>query len=142
MIERDPVTQPADFPHRTLLVIEWGSGSPERGIWRGGRVVAYRTEARPAPVNYGCLPGTLNPVDGSEVDAVWLGEPRAPGTLATLGPTGLLWLADGDHKVVYGDTAGAAPLLAWFEPEPDRGAKLLGADDALAWLADKRLAST
>ena len=37
--------------------------APQRFIWRGGRTEPYRTEARPAPVNYGCLPALWNPAD-------------------------------------------------------------------------------
>ena len=115
-------------------VVEWRAGERERFIWRGDRVQPYRTEPLPAPVNYGCLPGTLNPADAAEVDAVWLGEPLAVGTVTDLAPSGLLWLADGDHKVIFGtpDT-GLEPLLAWFPPE--RGAKVLDAAQAQAWLA-------
>lgn len=129
--------QPAEYPQRLTVVVEWRAGERERFIWQGGAVRPYRTEPRPAPVNYGCVPGTLNPVDGAEVDAVLLGVPRGVGETVTLAPSGLLHLADGDHKVVFGDVSGAAPLLAWFPP--DRGARLLGPDDAVRWLADKRL---
>ncbi|ADV68267.1 inorganic diphosphatase [Deinococcus maricopensis] len=128
--------QPGDYPARTTLLVEWRAGDHDRYVWRDGHVQPYRTEPLPAPVNYGCLPGTLNPADDAEVDAVLLGPPTPVGATLTLAPTGLLHLADGDHKVVYGDTTHAAPLLAWFPPE--RGARLLGPDDALAWLHDKR----
>ena len=114
-------------------VVEWRLGDSRRFIWRDGAIHFYREETRPAPVNYGCLPGTLNPADGAEVDAVWLGPPREVGEEVDAEPTGLLWLADGDHKVVFGDTAQAAALLAWFPP--DRGARLLGVDEAVEWLS-------
>lgn len=114
-------------------VVEWQAGERERFIWRGDAVQPYRTEPLPAPVNYGCLPGTHNPADAAEVDAVWLGEALAVGTVTELVPSGLLWLADGDHKVVFGDNAeDSAALLAWFPPE--RGARLLGPAAALEWL--------
>ena len=117
-------------------VVEWTAGSRERFIWHAqtGTLAPYRTEPRPAPVNYGCLPGTHNPADHAEVDAVWLGETRPVGTRTEEVPTGLLWLSDGDHKVVFGDPARAAGLLAWFPPE--RGARLLGPEEAQAWLAE------
>ncbi|MFC5847696.1 inorganic pyrophosphatase [Deinococcus petrolearius] len=121
-------------------VVEWTAGTRERLIWRSGRLEPYRTEPWPAPVNYGCLPGIHNPADAAEVDAVWLGAPLPTGTRPRGVPTGLLHLADGDHKVVFGavggpvtEGMGAAALLAWFPPE--RGARLLGAAEAAAWLA-------
>ncbi|WP_216317995.1 inorganic diphosphatase [Deinococcus aestuarii] len=116
-------------------IVEWPRGELERFVLRGREVVPLRREARPAPVNYGCLPGTLNPADGAEVDAVWMGEPRPVGQRVSAAPSGLLHLADGDHKVVFGLAAAGevAALLAWFPPE--RGARLLGPGDAAAWLA-------
>ncbi|MDO4263158.1 MAG: inorganic pyrophosphatase [Deinococcus sp.] len=122
-----------------LGVVEWRRGDTRRWVWRagagasGGEVVPYRTEPWPAPVNYGCLPGLHNPADSAEVDAVWLGGALAVGTRLSGTPSGLLWLADGDHKVIFGaDEGGQAALLGWFPPE--RGARLLGPDAALEWL--------
>ena len=118
-------------------VVEWTAGTHERLIWRAGGLEPYRREPWPAPVNYGCLPGTHNPADAAEVDAVWLGAPLPTGTRLRAVPAGLLHLADGDHKVIFGEAgdlgAGVASLLAWFPPE--RGARLLGAAEAAAWLA-------
>ncbi|UQN05753.1 inorganic diphosphatase [Deinococcus sp. QL22] len=125
-------------PESWVGVVEWSAGTRERLIWRGeqqngGRLEPYRTEALPAPVNYGCLPGTLNPADAAEVDAVWLGVLLAAGTQITARPAGLLHLADGDHKVIFGDVQGEAmALLAWFPAS--RGARLLGPEQAQAWL--------
>ncbi|WP_235910248.1 inorganic diphosphatase [Deinococcus kurensis] len=117
-------------------VVEWTAGQRERFVWRGGRLEPLRVEARPAPVNYGCLPGTLNPADNAEVDAVWLGEPLAVGTVREGIPAGLLHLHDGDHKVIFSGEPlpGAAlqGLLAWFPPE--RGATVQDAHAAQAWL--------
>ncbi|PTA69861.1 inorganic pyrophosphatase [Deinococcus arcticus] len=117
--------------------MEWTAGTRERFVWRGAALEVLRTEAQAAPVNYGCLPGTLNPADGAEVDAVWLGPPRPAGEQIEAAPSGLLHLQDGDHKVIFG-AAEAAPedlqrLLRWFPPE--RGAQVLDADAAQAWLA-------
>lgn len=114
-------------------IVEWTAGTRERFIWREGRLDPYRTEPHPAPVNYGCLPGILNPADGAEVDAVWLGEALPIGTSLQAVPTGLLHLADGDHKVIFGDPRGVQGLLDWFPAE--RGARLLGADEAERWLS-------
>ncbi|CAM3175629.1 inorganic diphosphatase [Deinococcus saxicola] len=98
-----------------------------------------RTEPYAAPVNYGCLPGTLNPADGAEIDAVWLGPALKVGSVLELPVLGLLHLLDGDHKVIFAldsqsgaDAAAQAKLLAWFPPE--RGARLLDASEAEAWL--------
>ncbi|RTR30286.1 inorganic pyrophosphatase [Deinococcus radiophilus] len=119
---------------RTLSgVVEWSRGQAERLIWRDGRVVPYRTEPLPAPVNYGCIPALHNPADAAEVDAVWLGDPLEVGRQVMAPPTGLLWLADGDHKVIFGeDDRTCQALLAWFPPE--RGARLLGPEAAWEWL--------
>lgn len=119
-------------------VVEWTRGTLERFVWRGGKLVPYRTEPWPTPVNYGCLIGLINPADGAEVDAVWLGEPLAVGTQLSEIPSALLHLDDGDHKVVFGNLeehhgGDLLALLAWFPP--GRGARLEGPGDAAAWLA-------
>nr|WP_229790013.1 inorganic diphosphatase [Deinococcus humi] len=120
-------------------VVEWTAGTCERFVWQEGRVVPLRTEPHAAPVNYGCLPGTHNPADNAEIDAVWLGPALNVGTVLEAAPLGLLWLLDGDHKVIFAaDSRGQAEpelrarLLAWFPPE--RGARLLVAAQAMAWL--------
>lgn len=113
-------------------VIEWTAGTKERFIWQGGQLQPYRTEPVPAPVNYGCLPGLMNPADHAEVDAVWLGAPQPVGTFIEATSTGLLHLADGDHKVIFGDLSQCAALLDWFPPE--RGARLLDVQEAVKWL--------
>lgn len=122
-------------------VVEWRRGERRRWVWRAGEIEFLREEAFAAPVNYGCLPGTLNPADDAEVDAVWLGAPRAPGEWVEARLSGLLHLADGDHKLVFVlpgeegagvEEAERQALLAWFPPE--RGARLLGAGEAEAWL--------
>ncbi|GAA0500363.1 inorganic diphosphatase [Deinococcus depolymerans] len=123
-------------------VVEWSAGTRERFVWRGQTLEPLRTERWAAPVNYGCLPGTLNPADDAEVDAVWLGGPLPVGTHLTLRPAGLLHLLDGDHKVIFSaapdrvpDPAAVQALLDWFPPE--RGARLLGPDEAAAWLGEQ-----
>jgi inorganic pyrophosphatase len=128
------MTDPSSAPPALRGVVEWRVGETRRFVWREGEVAFLRDEPWTAPVNYGCLPGTLNPADDAEVDAVWLGPPREVGEVVDATPTGLLWLADGDHKVVFGNTADAGPLLAWFPPS--RGARLLDAQAAWAWLAE------
>lgn len=119
-------------------VVEWTVGTRERFVWRDGQLEPLCTEPHAAPVNYGCLPDTLNPADNAEIDAVWLGPALPVGTVLEAAPLGLLWLLDGDHKVIFAAEAGtadagsSAKLLAWFPPE--RGARLLGADEAEVWL--------
>ncbi|WP_188969605.1 inorganic diphosphatase [Deinococcus aerolatus] len=122
--------------------MEWTAGTRERFVWRASQLEALRTEPHAAPVNYGCLPGTLNPADAAEIDAVWLGPALGVGTTPEAAPLGLLWLRDGDHKVIFAADVQArahaelqalqARLLAWFPPE--RGARLLGHAEAVAWL--------
>lgn len=115
-------------------VVEWTAGSTERWIWRGAgqALEPYRTEPKAAPVNYGCLLGTLNPADNAEIDAVWLGPPLPVGQEMLAVPTALLWLQDGDHKVIFGDLEGVSALLDWFPPE--RGAQVQTAAKAVEWL--------
>lgn len=113
-------------------MVEWTAHRHERFIWQAGQIIPYRTEPLPAPVNYGCLPGTHNPADGVEVDAVWLGQPLAVGTQLEAQPSGLLHLSDGDHKVIFGDLTGLHALLDWFPAR--RGATLQSAQEAQAWL--------
>ncbi|GEM89000.1 inorganic diphosphatase [Oceanithermus desulfurans] len=123
---------------KLTVVIEWPKGSHERWEWKGGGFV--RTlEGLAAPVNYGFLPGLVNPADGEEVDAVVLGPPLRARTRSTARLTGLVRLADGDHKLVLTPDEGRYPedetaLLAWFEPE--RGARLESADAAARWLTE------
>lgn len=93
---------------------------------------------RPAPVNYGLVEGLLNPADGEEVDAVYLGPPLSPGEEAEGLLLGMVALADGDHKLLLAqspeglDPKEAARLLAWFSPE--RRPTLLGPEEAGAWV--------
>ena len=125
-----------------LGIVEWRAGTTERFVWKQGELVPLRTETWAAPVNYGCLPEVWNPADDAEVDAVWLGPPREVGTQVRAVPLGLLHLADGDHKVIFGHPLGDTErsdlepeldlLLAWFPPE--RQAKILSASAAQDWL--------
>ncbi len=127
---------------RLKMIVEWTKGSPLRHAWKEGRLFPVREE-RPAPVNYGLLPGLLNPADGEEVDAVLLGPPHPLGE-AEGEVVGLLQLLDGDHKVLlapkdYTPEEDLAALLAWFAPE--REPTLLPKEKALAFLQRISMAS-
>ncbi|GAA5334802.1 hypothetical protein YIM730264_08260 [Thermus hydrothermalis] len=119
------------------MVVEWSRGSPLRYAFKEGKLVPVGQDA-PAPVNYGFIPGLLNPADGEEVDACYLGPPLSPGTEAEGFLLGMVALSDGDHKLVLApepsalDQEALAPLLAWFAPE--RRPTLLGDEEAWAWL--------
>jgi len=126
---------------KLTVIIEWPKGSRERWEWRHGEFV-YKREDVVAPVNYGFLPGLINPADGEEVDAVVLGPPLKAKTQVEAWLRGLLWLADGDHKLVLSPDgsdylADESAMRAWFEPE--RRARLEGAGAAREWL--ERLSS-
>lgn len=127
--------QPPEFPARVRALVEWQRGAHERHALQGGELAFLRREAEAAPVSYGCLPGVPNPADGAEVDAVFPGD-EALGFAGVFAVAGMLWLPDGDHKLLLGERAdlarSAAPALAWFPPE--RGARLRPAAEALAWL--------
>ena len=117
--------------------VEWSRGSPYRYAWEGGGL-RFVGQDRPAPVNYGLVEGLLNPADGEEVDAVYLGPPLSPGEEAEGLLLGMVALADGDHKLLLAqspeglDPKEAARLLAWFSPE--RRPTLLGPEEAGAWV--------
>lgn len=128
-------TQPSGFPARVRALVEWERGDHERHVLRAGGLAFLRREPEAAPVSYGCLPGVLNPADGAEVDAVFPGG-EALGTVAVFAVCGMLWLPDGDHKLLLGTGepahGAAAAALAWFPPE--RGARVRPAAEAHAWL--------
>lgn len=123
-----------------LGVVEWLAGTTERFIYQGGptqngELKFYRHEPQPAPVHYGCLPAYWNPIDNAEVDAIWLQAQAALGQERCEAPTGLLHLADGDHKVLFGPVTAEslARLLPWFT---GRGAEVLPPEAAWAFLQE------
>ena len=123
---------------KLTAVIEWPKGSRERWEWREGRFVR-KTMDLPAPVNYGFLPGFTNPADGEEVDVVVLGRALPAKSRIEAPLAAMLWLDDGDHKLVLNLDEGEhhsdkAALLAWFEPE--RRARLEDASAAAGWLKE------
>ncbi len=123
---------------RLSMVVEWSKGSPFRYAWKEGRLALVAVD-QPAPVNYGLIPGLINPADGEELDAVYLGPPLPPGTQVEGEVVGMVWLADGDHKLLL-EAEGQKPgpgevqgLLAWFHPS--RNPRLLGPGEARNWVS-------
>ncbi len=104
------------------IIIEWPKGSRIRWEWDGDRFLR-REESAPAPVNYGFVPGTFNPADKSELDAVLLGFPRPAGKRVRATVVGILTLSDGDHKLIlspegaHPNSQEARALLSWFPSE-------------------------
>ena len=122
---------------RLRMVVEWSKGSPFRYAWKEGHLALVAVD-QPAPVNYGLIPGLINPADGEEVDAVFLGPPLFPGTEVEGEVMGMVWLADGDHKILL-EAQGQGPspreaqeLLAWFHRS--RKPLVLGPQEARDWL--------
>lgn len=123
---------------RLSMVVEWSKGSPFRYAWKEGRLALVAVD-QPAPVNYGLIPGLINPADGEEVDAVYLGPPLPPGTQVEGEVVGMVWLADGDHKLVLvnereGVFQDLGFLLGWFHP--DRRPAFVGLEDTLPFLME------
>jgi len=117
-----------------LAEIEWPAGSR----WRlGDRRTRYPESA---PANYGHLPGSHNPADGSEVDAVVLGPSLPAGRRVRGRLVGMIALADGDHKLIlcrhgHPRPGEIARVLSWFPPE--RRPRFAPAHRAKAWLWGK-----
>lgn len=116
-------------------MIENPLGSTVRCAYVDGRgwVEVGPAFAAPLPAEYGCLPGTCNPVDGEPADVLVIGHgPTFPGCRYRVRAIGLLLRADGDHKVLavphtpaylspLRDVAEVAPELLraiedWFRP--------------------------
>lgn len=122
------------------IVVEWSRGSYQRYDWKDGLLIPvhkpWPSEWGPPPVNYGLIPGLLNPADNAEVDAVWPGEPIAVGTRLTDTLLGMVWLNDGDHKLILGNDDGLAALdehelFRWFE---GRAPRITSVDEAEVFL--------
>ncbi len=88
------------------MVVEWSKGSLERYDWGSEKLVPrnppWPAEWGATPVNYGMVPGIFNPADRAEVDALWPGEIISPGTRLQGQLLGMVWLSDGDHKLILG----------------------------------------
>lgn len=76
----------------------------------------------PLPMEYGYIPGTVNPADGQAVDVLVIGwGPTFPGCRYRVRAIGLLLRADGDHKVLAVPHTGAyvSPLRDVSEVDPE-----------------------
>lgn len=128
-----PETAAMTLSPELVALVEWQKGTRKRFRYEDGQVVFYREDPRPAPCNYGCIPGLINPADHAEVDVIWLDVPLEVGWKGPIDVSGLLHLADQDHKVLTGDLKNIQPVLDWFPPE--RGAQVLSRQAALDWLS-------
>jgi inorganic pyrophosphatase len=120
------------------MVVEWSKGSPFRYAWKEGHLALVAVD-QPAPVNYGLIPGLINPADGEEVDAVFLGPPLSPGSEVEGEVVGMVWLLDGDHKLILANPPAEVlpdlgPLLGWFQP--DRKPTFVGLEGARTFLRE------
>lgn len=114
---------------KLTMIIEWSKGTRERYDWQNGVLVTrdlWPEEWGLPPVNYGLIPGIHNPADDAEVDAICFGELLPAGTKYRGDLIGMVWLSDGDHKLVISKD-GLLPsesqiqdLLAWFEGRSPR----------------------
>lgn len=122
------------------MIVEWTRGSPDRHDWKNGLLIPrnppWLAEWGLPPVNYGCIPGYLNPADGALLDAIWADPaPVAVGTRLEGQVLGMIWVNDLDHKIILGQSLGKLPLEAleqWFS---GRGARLTGIAEALDFIA-------
>ncbi len=123
------------------MIVEWSLGSPLRFDWDGHKLVA-RNPPWPAewglpPVNYGLIPGYFNPADEAELDGLWASrEPIAAGTWLEGEVLGMVWVKDGDHKIILGqpanlETLDYAGLYTWFA---GREPRLCPAEEAIQFI--------
>ncbi|WP_337867600.1 inorganic diphosphatase [Meiothermus sp.] len=109
---------------RLEMIVEWSLGSPRRFEWDGQKLVPYDPPWQPAwglpPVNYGLIPEYFNPADQAALDAIWASrEPVAAGTRLEGEVLGMVWVKDGDHKIILGQPGSLealdhAGLYTWF----------------------------
>ncbi|MCS7068772.1 hypothetical protein [Meiothermus sp.] len=126
---------------RLSMLVEWSLGSPMRYDWDGQKLVPrdppWRAEWGLPPVNYGQIPGYFNPADQAALDAIWASRQPIPAGSWLLGEVlGMVWLQDGDHKIILGEPSqltnlDLAGLWAWFE---GRGPRLAGPAEAIAFV--------
>jgi inorganic pyrophosphatase len=123
------------------MLVEWSLGCVERYSWNGQCLVPREPPWRPEwglpPVNYGLIPGYYNPADQDTLDAIWASnEPIPVGSWLEGQVLGMLWVRDGDHKIILGEPQGLQKLdleglWRWFEGRQPRLAK---AEEAEAFM--------
>ncbi len=126
---------------RLEMIVEWSLGSPERFDWDGQKLVPFDPPWRPEwglpPVNYGQIPYFHNPADQAALDAVWASrEPAAVGTWLEGEVLGMVWVKDGDHKIILGhrgslETLDHQGLHTWFA---GREPRLTPAEEAIQFI--------
>lgn len=123
------------------MLVEWSLGSAERYSWNGQGLVPreplWQSDWGLPPVNYGLIPDYFNPADQDALDAIWAsGEPIPVGTWLEGEVLGMVWLCDGDHKIILGEAQNLPSLdldglWHWFR---GRQPRLAGADEAEAFI--------
>jgi inorganic pyrophosphatase len=120
------------------MIVEWAVGTRERYDWVKGELIPRpRWEWELPPVNYGCIPGYSNPADQAELDAIWADpKPIPPGTRLEGHLLGMIWVADGDHKILLGELGdleklNRTGLEEWFKGREPRFAP---AEEALEFI--------
>jgi 8-oxo-dGTP diphosphatase len=119
-------------------VIENPRGSRQRIFWNAATSqfeAGERSFPRSLPFHYGWIPGTLCVADGEALDVLVVDEgPAAVGASLICRPVGVLFRADGDHKIVAlrADVGTAHPSVSEIAQLPDVQ------KEAAAWLEDFR----
>ncbi|KZK16960.1 inorganic diphosphatase [Meiothermus taiwanensis] len=126
---------------RARMLVEWSLGTAERYSWDGERLLPKEPPWRPewglAPVNYGLIPGYYNPADQDTLDAIWAGkEPIPVGSWLEGEVLGMIWVSDGDHKIILGHPQNLSALdlgalWQWFKKRQPR---LASAEEAEAFV--------
>ncbi len=111
------------YPNVLDVVIENPLGSTRRCVEDPSQGwVEHGPAFEPLPMEYGYIPGTINPADGQPVDAMVIGwGPTFPGCRYQVRAIGVLLRADGDHKVlaVPHTAEYISPLRDVSEVDPD-----------------------
>jgi len=97
-------------------IVERPRGYIEWWHWNGTERQLVLTEFydRPVPVNYGFAPEWTNPADGNALDVIVMDDRRMrPGEVVLGKPVGVLWRADGDHKLLVKPKGGAVRPISF-----------------------------
>lgn len=101
---------PSHRPGEIEVIVERPRGYVEGWHWDGAARQLVLTECydRAVPVNYGLAPEWINGADGDALDVIVLDDRRMrPGEAFAGRSVGVLWRADGDHKLLVEPTGGA-----------------------------------